>query len=148
MLKAHQQAWVWQDEWVDLTMDDIRRLELETQEYLKKRMAEQSEQQDQQEQQINDENKENIATGDSHSNKVINLNVIDKDNENNYDNVLHFETPKKSSSSSSSSSVARKNSISQYLMGSNTRRDSDLDVGSDQLKRRKSFQSSLHSPSN
>ncbi|KAH9419779.1 Membrane-associated phosphatidylinositol transfer protein 2 [Dermatophagoides pteronyssinus] len=147
MLKAHQQAWVWQDEWVDLTMDDIRRLELETQEYLKKRMADQSEQQDQQEQQINDENKENIATGDSHSNKVINLNVIDKDNENNYDNVLHFETPKKSSSSSSSSSVARKNSISQYLMGSNTRRDSDLDVGSDQLKRRKSFQSSLHSPS-
>ncbi|OTF82856.1 Phosphatidylinositol transfer protein, membrane-associated-like [Euroglyphus maynei] len=148
MLKAHQQAWVWQDEWVDLTMDDIRRLELETQEYLKKCMADQSEWQDQQEQQTNEENKENISTCES-SNKVINLNVIDKDNENNYDNFLNFETPNKSSSSSSLSG-AKKNSIAQYSIGSTgtRRRDSDLDVGSDQMRRKKSFQSSLHSPSN
>ena len=31
MLRAHRQAWAWQDEWVGLTMDDIRRLERETQ---------------------------------------------------------------------------------------------------------------------
>ena len=30
MLRAHRQAWAWQDEWVGLTMEDIRRLELET----------------------------------------------------------------------------------------------------------------------
>ena len=30
MLRAHRQAWAWQDEWVGLTMDDIRKLELET----------------------------------------------------------------------------------------------------------------------
>ncbi|XP_034239882.1 protein retinal degeneration B isoform X2 [Thrips palmi] len=39
MLRAHIQAWVWQDEWVGLTMDDIRRIEQETQELLKKTMA-------------------------------------------------------------------------------------------------------------
>ena len=31
MLRAHKQAWCWQDEWHGLTMDDIRRLEKETQ---------------------------------------------------------------------------------------------------------------------
>ena len=30
MLRAHRQAWAWQDEWMGLTMDDIRKLELET----------------------------------------------------------------------------------------------------------------------
>ena len=31
MLRAHRQAWAWQDEWVGLTITDIRRLEKETQ---------------------------------------------------------------------------------------------------------------------
>lgn len=39
MLRAHRQAWSWQDEWIDLTMDDIRKLEKETQEHLAKKMA-------------------------------------------------------------------------------------------------------------
>lgn len=30
MLKAHKQAWVWQDEWAGLTMEDIRKIEKET----------------------------------------------------------------------------------------------------------------------
>ena len=30
MLTAHRQAWAWQDEWCHLNMDDIRRLEKET----------------------------------------------------------------------------------------------------------------------
>uniref|UniRef100_A0A493U2D6 Phosphatidylinositol transfer protein membrane associated 1 n=1 Tax=Anas platyrhynchos platyrhynchos TaxID=8840 RepID=A0A493U2D6_ANAPP len=30
MLRAHRQAWCWQDEWTDLTMEDIRQLEEET----------------------------------------------------------------------------------------------------------------------
>ena len=29
--QAHQQAWAWQDEWHDLTIEDIRRLEEKTQ---------------------------------------------------------------------------------------------------------------------
>lgn len=39
MLRAHRQAWCWQDEYHGLTMDDIRRLERETQLALKAKMA-------------------------------------------------------------------------------------------------------------
>ena len=39
MLRAHRQAWAWQDEWVELTMDDIRRLERETQLILQKKLG-------------------------------------------------------------------------------------------------------------
>ena len=40
MLRAHRQAWAWQDEWNGLTIADIRRLELEAQEELAQRMRE------------------------------------------------------------------------------------------------------------
>lgn len=39
MVRAHRQAWAWQDEWVNLTMDDIRQIELQTQEALKRKMG-------------------------------------------------------------------------------------------------------------
>lgn len=39
MLRAHRQAWAWQDEWFGLTMDDIRQIERQTQEALKKTMG-------------------------------------------------------------------------------------------------------------
>uniref|UniRef100_A0AAR2M151 DDHD domain-containing protein n=1 Tax=Pygocentrus nattereri TaxID=42514 RepID=A0AAR2M151_PYGNA len=39
MVRAHRQAWCWQDEWYGLTMEDIRQLELETQVALAKKMA-------------------------------------------------------------------------------------------------------------
>ena len=39
MLRAHRQAWSWQDEYYGLTMDDIRRLERETQKALQEKMA-------------------------------------------------------------------------------------------------------------
>ncbi|XP_051476733.1 LOW QUALITY PROTEIN: membrane-associated phosphatidylinositol transfer protein 1 [Apus apus] len=39
MLRAHRQAWCWQDEWTDLTMEDIRQLEEETARMLAKKMA-------------------------------------------------------------------------------------------------------------
>jgi len=38
MHRAHRQAWAWQDEWVGLTIADIRRLELEAQEELAQKM--------------------------------------------------------------------------------------------------------------
>jgi hypothetical protein len=38
-LRAHRQAWCWQDEYQGLTLADIRRLEDETQRELNKRMA-------------------------------------------------------------------------------------------------------------
>ena len=39
MLRAHRQAWAWQDEWEGLTMSDIRRLERETQLILRKKLG-------------------------------------------------------------------------------------------------------------
>uniref|UniRef100_A0A4W3IVW9 Phosphatidylinositol transfer protein membrane associated 2 n=1 Tax=Callorhinchus milii TaxID=7868 RepID=A0A4W3IVW9_CALMI len=39
MLRAHRQAWCWQDEWYGLTMEDIRLLERETQVMLAQKMA-------------------------------------------------------------------------------------------------------------
>ena len=39
MLRAHRQAWAWQDEWEGLTMSDIRRLEKETQLILQKKLG-------------------------------------------------------------------------------------------------------------
>ncbi|KAF4523499.1 hypothetical protein B566_EDAN004570, partial [Ephemera danica] len=39
MLRAHRQAWAWQDEWHGLTMEDIRQIERQTQEALKKTMG-------------------------------------------------------------------------------------------------------------
>lgn len=39
MLRAHRQAWAWQDEWVGLTMDDIRQLEKETQIILQQKLG-------------------------------------------------------------------------------------------------------------
>ena len=43
MLRAHRQAWCWQDEYYGLTMDDIRRLEKETQMELQQKMRENEE---------------------------------------------------------------------------------------------------------
>ena len=39
MLMGHRQAWVWQDEWYGLTMDDIRELERQTQSMLAQKMG-------------------------------------------------------------------------------------------------------------
>ncbi|XP_023510343.1 membrane-associated phosphatidylinositol transfer protein 1 isoform X2 [Equus przewalskii] len=39
MLRAHRQAWCWQDEWTELSMADIRALEEETARMLAQRMA-------------------------------------------------------------------------------------------------------------
>ena len=39
MLRAHRQAWAWQDEWVGLTMEDIRKLESETQLILQRKLG-------------------------------------------------------------------------------------------------------------
>lgn len=39
MLRAHRQAWAWQDEWHGLTMEDIREIERQTQLDLQKKMG-------------------------------------------------------------------------------------------------------------
>ncbi|XP_067933017.1 protein retinal degeneration B-like [Watersipora subatra] len=38
MVRAHRQVWAWQDEWMELSIDDIRKLEAETQKALAEKM--------------------------------------------------------------------------------------------------------------
>jgi hypothetical protein len=68
MLRAHRQAWAWQDEWHGLTMEDIRQIERQTQEALKKTMGggggsdEEEEEED-----YDDDNKENESSPPANS---------------------------------------------------------------------------------
>lgn len=39
MVRAHRQAWAWQDEWNGLTMEDIREIERQTQLALQRKMG-------------------------------------------------------------------------------------------------------------
>lgn len=39
MVRAHRQAWAWQDEWNGLTMEDIREIERQTQLTLQRKMG-------------------------------------------------------------------------------------------------------------
>lgn len=76
MLRAHRQAWAWQDEWVGLTMEDIRQIERETQEALARKMA------TDQASQEGDEEEEALAHSCSAASiPKVDLNVIDKDKE-------------------------------------------------------------------
>jgi hypothetical protein len=115
MVRAHKQAWTWQDEWVDLTMADIRQLERETQEYLKRRMA--------------DDNNDSSESSDilqpkintSPSGQEIDLNVIDKDNEINED-IIAMEVPKSKNSSSHQSISSKQSSRDQEVFGDGRRK--------------------------
>lgn len=81
MLRAHRQAWAWQDEWLDLTMQDIRQMEREIQVQLAKKMAEISNEEDAG---IGEENKmRGEDDSKSPSRQAIDLDVIDKDKDDN-----------------------------------------------------------------
>lgn len=75
MLRAHRQAWAWQDEWVGLTMEDIRQIERETQEALAKKMAVHTG--------LSFEEEEGALAHSCSASSIpkVDLNVIDKDNE-------------------------------------------------------------------
>lgn len=110
MVRAHKQAWTWQDEWVDLTMADIRKLEKETQEYLKTRMSANNEFSSKE----TDINQQNI--GSNISGQEIDLNVIDKDNDN-YEDIITMEVPKSKNSSSHQSLSSKQSTSKEHDLG-------------------------------
>lgn len=55
MVRAHRQAWAWQDEWYGLTMDDIREIERQTQLALQKKMGNENCEDDEEEDDNEDE---------------------------------------------------------------------------------------------
>ncbi|XP_024891488.1 protein retinal degeneration B isoform X2 [Temnothorax curvispinosus] len=58
MVRAHRQAWAWQDEWTGLTMEDIREIERQTQLALQRKMG-----LGDSEDELEDENRKAGATG-------------------------------------------------------------------------------------
>jgi len=71
MLRAHKQAWAWQDEWIGLNMDDIRKLEKETQDILAQKMKRQTEEGENAEEQLEGEQKDQQLLQDKPTNDVI-----------------------------------------------------------------------------
>ncbi|XP_013794792.1 protein retinal degeneration B-like isoform X2 [Limulus polyphemus] len=80
MVRAHKQAWVWQDEWVNLTMEDIRQMEKETQELLAKAMSSASGESVGEDNGDTSKPENALHTSPSSlSGQEVDLNVIDKD---------------------------------------------------------------------
>lgn len=86
LLVTHRQAWTWQDEYHYLTMNDVRRLEAETQRYLMMKMNDSE----------NTESPENFINMNIHnSNNKLEQNntsqIIMSNNSQSNSNVLHIE---------------------------------------------------------
>jgi membrane-associated phosphatidylinositol transfer protein len=76
ILMSHRQAWCWQDEYNNLTIDDVRKLEAETQEYLQMKMNNNNNI-------VNINNSQNISNVKSNSRKNSkNININDEMIEN------------------------------------------------------------------
>ncbi|KAJ6216321.1 hypothetical protein RDWZM_007478 [Blomia tropicalis] len=139
MVTAHQQAWAWQDEWVDLTMADIRRLELETQEFLRQRMTDENAP-NENENNLNligkSPNEEPGHTNASNILQTVDFNMIDKDKDI---DELHFDVPQ-----------AKKNSLSQYSLAPSHNSLVSKDGSNEQFKQkhwsRSNSRTTLHSP--
>ncbi|XP_072371667.1 membrane-associated phosphatidylinositol transfer protein 2 isoform X4 [Scyliorhinus torazame] len=134
MLRAHRQAWCWQDEWYGLTMEDIRRLERETQLMLAQRMAQFMAQFN-----LNDGETEQAGPSQSPNerdldtnNSIISLDPEpDKPNLNDYSGSLiergltkQWSTSSKSSRSSKRGASPSRHNIADWRMQS-IARDSD-----------------------
>jgi len=90
MLRAHRQAWCWQDEYYGLQLADIRKLELETQLALQEKMAAVNE---------NDEfNDQTDAPGKSMKQENENVNAMNLDNNDSVVNNKKISAVQKSRS--------------------------------------------------
>ncbi|XP_058821213.1 protein retinal degeneration B isoform X1 [Topomyia yanbarensis] len=81
MVRAHRQAWAWQDEWYGLTMDDIREIERQTQLALQKKMGNDDDDED--------DDRSNSENNSRQSNK---FNSIEKTDENSTPQVMKKPT--------------------------------------------------------
>ncbi|XP_058805045.1 protein retinal degeneration B isoform X2 [Phymastichus coffea] len=68
MVRAHRQAWAWQDEWVGLTMEDIREIERQTQLALQAKMG-------------LGESSEELADGEEADSDKVNATITPQDSE-------------------------------------------------------------------
>uniref|UniRef100_A0A674EAD8 Phosphatidylinositol transfer protein membrane associated 2 n=1 Tax=Salmo trutta TaxID=8032 RepID=A0A674EAD8_SALTR len=109
MVRAHRQAWCWQDEWYGLTIEDIRQLELETQLALAQKMAQFSQAEEATE--ANGEVVSAVGGGDTLQTKRAGL-------------TKQWSTSSRSSRSSKRGASPSRHSLSEWRMQS-IARDSD-----------------------
>ncbi|XP_025836899.1 protein retinal degeneration B isoform X2 [Agrilus planipennis] len=134
MLRAHRQAWAWQDEWHGLTMEDIREIERQTQLALKRKMA----QANGEDLMDDEESGTNSFSQDSSTNKTIAANFvsIEKNEEN--------STPLVTNKSSNSVPIVQTETVSDAELSSEeTANDMGLSFHRDDEKWQ---QRNLHSP--
>ncbi|XP_019362702.1 PREDICTED: membrane-associated phosphatidylinositol transfer protein 2 isoform X8 [Gavialis gangeticus] len=125
MVRAHRQAWCWQDEWYGLTIEDIRQLEKEAQLMLAKKMAQFC---------FNENEAEQHSSKDSPGEKDAEAKALSSaDQEHATDNgeavsgrglTKQWSTSSKSSRSSKRGASPSRHSISEWRMQS-IARDSD-----------------------
>ncbi|XP_027595611.1 membrane-associated phosphatidylinositol transfer protein 2 isoform X4 [Pipra filicauda] len=124
MVRAHRQAWCWQDEWYGLTIEDIRRLEKEAQLMLAQKMA----------QFCGESDPEQHGVKDTPGEKEVEANTVSPaDTEDSAANsepasgrslTKQWSTSSKSSRSSKRGASPSRHSISEWRMQS-IARDSD-----------------------
>ena len=68
MVRAHRQAWAWQDEWNGLTMEDIREIERQTQLALQAKM-------------VQAESNEDLDDGEEQDTEKANATITSQDSE-------------------------------------------------------------------
>ncbi|XP_043923852.1 membrane-associated phosphatidylinositol transfer protein 2 isoform X4 [Protopterus annectens] len=105
MVRAHRQAWCWQDEWYGLTIEDIRQLEREAQLMLAQKMAQFS---------LNDETEQNGAKelANENGSEVKGMSSTDAENGTNRNEALAGRSLTKQWSTSSRSSHSSKRGAS------------------------------------
>ncbi|KAH0625396.1 hypothetical protein JD844_014883 [Phrynosoma platyrhinos] len=125
MVRAHRQAWCWQDEWYGLTIEDIRQLEKEAQLMLAQKMAQYSFNENEPEQHLP---KDSLGENDIES-KAISSSTEAVDASSNIGEAMSGRVLTKQWSTSSKSSSKRgaspsRHSLSEWRMQS-IARDSD-----------------------
>ncbi|XP_044131644.1 membrane-associated phosphatidylinositol transfer protein 2 isoform X8 [Bufo gargarizans] len=126
MVRAHRQAWCWQDEWWGLTIEDIRQLEKETQLMLAQKMAQFSISENEAEQHGA---KESPGEKDSETKAITSIETVDEpsgitESLSGRGLTKQWSTSSRSSRSSKRGASPSRHSISEWRMQS-IARDSD-----------------------
>ncbi|KAM5194747.1 membrane-associated phosphatidylinositol transfer protein 2 isoform 3-T4 [Mantella aurantiaca] len=126
MVRAHRQAWCWQDEWYGLTIEDIRQLEKETQLMLAQKMAQFSLSENEAEQHGS---KESPGEKDSETKVITSIETVDEpsgitESLTGRGLTKQWSTSSRSSRSSKRGASPSRHSISEWRMQS-IARDSD-----------------------
>ncbi|XP_069816961.1 membrane-associated phosphatidylinositol transfer protein 2 isoform X14 [Dendropsophus ebraccatus] len=126
MVRAHRQAWCWQDEWYGLTIEDIRQLEKETQLMLAQKMAQYSLSENEAEQHAA---KESPGEKDQETTVITSIETVDEpsgmtESLSGRGLTKQWSTSSRSSRSSKRGASPSRHSISEWRMQS-IARDSD-----------------------